>query len=129
MGIRFRDSAANAMLAARRDEIDVGAGASTIVIRTGGVPTNLTDAESGTLLVSFDLAAPSFGAPASRSMAATLPLSATASGTGTAGHYRVFDGNGAIVEDGVIGADMTIDNTSIANGQTVNIISWTKSFA
>ena len=130
MTIRFSDDAAHAQLAARRDEIDAGAGTSTVTIRTGGVPTNLTDVESGTLLCTINLSATSFGTPASRSMSANgLPLSGTAVAGGTAGHYRVFDGDGNIVEDGVIGADMTIDNAVIANGQTVNITAWSKSYA
>ena len=52
-----------------------------------------------------------------------------ASGTGTAGHYRLT--NGSDIEEGTItatggGGDLTLDNTSIASGQTVTVTSWTR---
>jgi hypothetical protein len=129
MTVRFSDAAAHANLDARTAQIDTGAGTANVTIRTGAVPTNLTDAENGSLLVTINLQNPSFPGAAARSMALNgVPLSGTAGAAGTAAHYRVFDRNGAIVEDGSIGADMTIDNAVIANGQTVNITAWTKSY-
>lgn len=130
MTIRFRDASANAQLDARTAQIDSGAGTATVTIRSGAIPTNLLDAESGTLLVTHNLPNPSFPAAAARSMTLNgTPIAATAGAAGTAGHYRVFDRDGNIVEDGTIGVDMTIDNASIANGQDVEITSWVKSYA
>jgi hypothetical protein len=55
--------------------------------------------------------------------------SVAASDTGTAAHYRLT--NGSDIEEGTItatggGGDLTLDNTSIATGQTVSITSWTR---
>ncbi len=130
MTIRFSDGSANAQLDARTTQLNTGAGSPTVTIRTGAVPTNLGDAEAGTLLVTHTLSVPPFPAAASRSMALSgVPIAATAGAGGTAGHYRVFDRDANIVEDGDIGTDMTIDNASIANGQDVEITSWVKSYA
>ena len=61
-----------------------------------------------------------------------LPLSTTGLAPGTAAHYRIYASDGTTChEQGSItatggGGDMTIDNTSIASGQTVNITGFTK---
>lgn len=129
MTVRFRDAAANANLDARTAQIDTGGGTATVTLRTGAVPSNLTDSETGTLVVTINLPNPSFPAASARSMALNgVPLTGTAVAGGTVAHYRVFDRAGAIVEDGDIGTDMTIDNAVIANAQDVNITAWTKSY-
>jgi len=52
--------------------------------------------------------------------------SGTAGNAGTAGYFRITqtDGTTAAIQ-GDIPADMTLDNTSIANGQTVTVNSFT----
>ena len=61
-----------------------------------------------------------------------LPLSTTGLAAGTAAHYRIYASDGTTChEQGSItatggGGDMTIDNTSIASGQTVSITGFTK---
>lgn len=118
---------------ARLDAIESTIGTSAKVqIRTGAQPATCATAASGTLLVEFALgsdwaAAASGGAKAFNS----TPVAGTASGTGTAAHYRIVDSAGTTChEQGTVtatggGGDVTIDNTSIVNGQNVNISGWT----
>jgi hypothetical protein len=54
---------------------------------------------------------------------------ASADATGTAGHYRLTQGSN--IEEGTVtatggGGDLTLDNVSIASGQTVTISTWTR---
>lgn len=128
MATRITDAAQNAAVNAVVDLIDVGAGANgTLEIRTGAQPADADDADAGTLLCTVNLAATAYGAAASGSAAlAGTPLSGTAGAAGTAGHFRVKNKDGTAVFDGDItatggGGDLELDNTSIANGQTVNI--------
>lgn len=117
----------NAKADAAVDLIDGGAGAGTLKIYSGAQPASANDAASGTLLVTVTLADPAYGSAASGVAAlAGTPLSATASAGGTAGWFRVEDSAGATIFDGAVtatggGGELELDNTSITNGQTVNI--------
>jgi hypothetical protein len=55
--------------------------------------------------------------------------SATASASGTAGHFEIMDSTGTTCHwqgtVGTSGADMILDNTSINSGQTVTITTFT----
>jgi hypothetical protein len=102
------------------------AGAS-LVIRSGA-PAGVGGAAGGSALATITLPATPF---TSGTGAVTLngTWSVSASGTGTAGHYRLT--NSTDIEEGTItatggGGDLTLDNTSIASGQTVTITSWTR---
>lgn len=108
-------------------------GTSAILkVFTGSPPASCAAAEAGTLLVQFALAS-SYASPASTGIKALsgLPISATASAGGTAGHYRIYDSTSTTChEQGTVtttggGGDATIDNTSITNGQTVNLTGFT----
>ena len=105
--------------------------APKVRISTGAPPTNASDADSGTLLVEFTLGSDWATQSGGVLTFSSVPLSGTASGTGTAGHYRIKDSAGTTVHmQGTVtatggGGDMTIDNTSIASGQTVQITAWT----
>lgn len=109
------------------DEIATALGADfTTKIFTGSPPANCGAADSGTELVSFT--ACNFAAAASGAIALTgTPETATAGGTGTAGHFRMYNGATCHVQGtvGTAGADMTIDNASITSGQTVNVTGYT----
>lgn len=118
---------------ARLDAIETTIGTSAKVqIRTGAQPANCAAAASGTLLVEFalgsDWAAAASGGTKSFN---STPVAGTAAGTGTAAHYRIVDSAGTTChEQGTVtatggGGDVTIDNTSIVTGQSVNISSWT----
>lgn len=103
---------------------------------TGSAPTNCGTAASGTLLVEWTLASDySANASSGTKTLSSTPIAGTATGTGTAGYYRLYDSAGTNChEQGTVtatggGGDVTIDNTSIASGQTVNISGWSKTAA
>jgi hypothetical protein len=100
---------------------------ASLVIRTGS-PAGVGGAAGGSALATITLPTTPL---TSGSGQVTLNGSWTvaASGTGTAGHYRLT--NGTDIEEGTItatggGGDLTLDNVSIASGQTVTVTSWTR---
>ena len=118
---------------ARLDVIETTIGTGAILkIRTGSPPANCAAADSGSVLVSYTLASDwaSAASSGSKSLSST-PIAGTASGSGTAGHYRIYASDGTTCgEQGTVtltggGGDMTIDNTTIVSGQAVNITSKT----
>lgn len=129
MALQFSTAARNAIL----DAIESAAGtAAKLLIYTGSLPANCAAADGGSVLVTFDLASDWAAAASSGSKNFNnTPLSTTASGTGTAGHWRLLDSAGTTCHmQGTLtatggGGDMTIDNTSVATGQTVNVTSFT----
>lgn len=104
-----------------------------VEIRTGAQPANTAAAAAGTLLATFALA-PDWAAAGSAGVKTLtgLPITVTAVALGDAGHYRVTDSAGATChEQGSItvtggDGDMTVDNASIAVGQSVQITAWSK---
>lgn len=114
--------------------VDAGPGPGTIEVRTGAQPASANDAASGTLLVTFTLADPAFGAPVTgvADLDATPVISAVAVAAGAAGWFRVKDSSGATVADGKAGVasdvptpELIFDNALLALGQTVNLIAGT----
>lgn len=105
-----------------------GSGA-LINIYTGTQPANANTAISTqTLLVSLPISG-SFGTDSNGTITLNSVTSANATATGTATFFRIFKSDGTtVVMDGSVGtsgADMNLDNTSIATGQTVTITSGT----
>lgn len=132
MATRLPTSARNAAANAITALVDAGTGAGTVQLRTGSQPATANDAASGTLLATFVLSDPAFGAAsAGVSTLDVTPLpSDAADATGTAGWARALDSAGATVIDGSVtasggGGDFIIDNTSIVAAQTVNLTAWT----
>lgn len=120
----------NAML----DAIETTIGTSAhIQIWSGSAPTDCTSTATGTKLADFALASDWAAAASAGSKAFNTISSTTGLAAGTAGYYRLVDSTNPTTscdEQGSItatggGGDMTIDNTSIASGQTVNITGWT----
>lgn len=111
------------------DEIDAGASAGTVAIRTGAQPTNVGDADTGTLLGTLTFSDPAFGASATGTATASAITSDTnADASGTAAHFRIKDSNAAIHSDGTCGtsgADMNFDNNVVVAGGTIAITSMT----
>ena len=111
------------------DDIDAGAGAGTIAIRTGAQPTNVDDADSGTLLGTLTFSDPAFGAASSGVATASAITSDTnADASGTAGHFRIKDSNANIVADGTCGqgsGDLSFNNSAIVITGTISITSFT----
>lgn len=131
MTLKISTASRNAACDAIVDLIDGGTGAGEIEIRSGAAPTAPADADSGTLLATLPMSATAFGAASGGvATAASITSDTDADATGTAGHFRVKDGDGTVIMQGSItgtggGGDLILDNTSIAAGQTVSISSFT----
>jgi hypothetical protein len=129
MAVNWSVTVRNAVLNAWETAI----GTSAIVrIYTGSKPASTSAATTGDMLVQYTLgsdwaAAASSGAKAFNA----LPIVGTGADDGVAGYYRIFASDGTTChEQGTVtatggGGDMTISNTSIATGQTVNITGFT----
>lgn len=118
---------------ARLDAIETAIGTAAILkIRNGTVPTNIGDADSGTVLATLSLPSDWMATAASGQKTLTGSWTDTsADATGTAGHFRIYatDGTtqhiqGTITATGG-GGDMTLNNTSITSGGTVTVTSFT----
>lgn len=130
MTVQWSTTVRNAVVDAWESAIGISA---KVEIRTGAQPENAVAAAAGTLLVSFTLAADWASAGVDGVKALTgLPITASAVALGEAGHYRITDSAGATChEQGSVtvtggGGDMTVDNASIAVGQSVQITAWIK---
>lgn len=113
---------------ARLDVIETTIGASPkLQFRTGAKPANCAAAASGSLLAEVVCPADWMAAAAAGAKVLSGAWTVAASGTGDAGHYRLLDSAGTTChEQGSItatggGGDMTVDNISIASGQTVTV--------
>lgn len=111
------------------DDIDAGAGAGTLAVRTGAQPTNVGDADTGTLLGTLTFSDPAFGAASTGVATASAITSDTnADNSGTAAHFRVKDSDGNIVCDGDAAqgsGTMNFDNNVIVAGGTIAVSSFT----
>ena len=118
---------------ARLDALETAIGVSAVLkIRTGAVPTNITDADTGTVVATVALPSDWMANAASGSKAKSGTWQdASADATGTAGHFRIYatDGvtqhiQGTVTATGG-GGDMTVDNVSFAAGQNFTVTSFT----
>lgn len=111
------------------DDIDAGSAAGTIAIRTGAQPTNVGDADTGTLLGTLTFSDPAFGAAATGvATASAITSDTSADNSGTAGHFRIKDSDGNIHSDGTCGqgsGDLSFDNNVIVAGGVIAISSMT----
>lgn len=118
---------------ARLDAIETSIGTSAVLkIRTGAQPATCATADSGTVLATLNLPSDWMAAASSGSKAKSGTWEdLSADNTGTAAHFRVYasDGTTCGIQGSITatggGGDMTLDNTSIASGQTVTITSFT----
>lgn len=129
MAIQYSVAVRNAML----DAFETTAGASArLRILTGSPPATCATAETGTLLVNIALPADWMSAASGGVKALLGTWQGTGAAAGTAGYYRVVDNAGTTChEQGTVtatggGGDMTLDNTSIASGQTVTITTFSR---
>ena len=114
---------------AAADSVESTIGTSPkLYIRTGAQPSDCTQADSGSLLATLTLPSDwlSTSSAGVKNLAGTW--SGTATGTGTAGHFRIKDSSGTTCHwQGSIGlgtGDMPMDNTNIAINQTINVTSF-----
>src|ERR1700752_1182834 len=118
---------------ARLDAIETTIGTSAkLQIWTGSMPASCATAPSGTKLLEDTLASDWAAAASSGSKALSgTPIGGTGLAGGTAGYFRTVGSAGTTCHlQGTVtatggGGDMTIDNASIASGQTVNVTSFT----
>lgn len=131
-------SEAKTMCDALVDALDSGASAGYLRIYDDGAsqpadPDSSVPAGS-TKLVEFTLSDPAFGdavddSPGAKATANSI-ADATAVASGTALWFRAFASDGTAVIDGDVsatgnGGDLQLGTTSISNGVTVSISSWT----
>jgi hypothetical protein len=128
MSVKLSVAVRNARLDAIETAISI---AAVLKIRSGSVPTNIADADSGTVLATLSLPSDWLAAASSGSKAKSGTWQDTsADNTGTAGHFRIYasDGTTQHIQGTVTatggGGDMTVDNTSIAAGQQITVTSF-----
>ena len=118
----------------RANQIESTIGTAPIFrVLTGTQPASCAAAETGTKIVDITLPSDWLSAASSGAVSkvGTWSAAATGAGTNTAGYYRIYDSAGTTCHDqGSItatggGGDATIDNTSVANGQTVTVTAYT----
>jgi len=118
---------------ARLDALETAIGANAkLKIRSGSLPSNCAEADSGSVLATIDLPSDWMAAASngSKSMSGSW-VDTAADATGTAEHFRIYASDGTTCHlQGTItmtggGGDMTLDNTSIAVGQSITITSFT----
>lgn len=106
----------------------VGASGS-LKMFSGAEPANCAASDPSGTLVTITLPA-SFLTSAAAATTIAGTWSAAASGTGTAASWRIYDGSAVCHIQGNItatggGGNMTLDNTSIASGQTITVGTYT----
>ncbi|MBB1161462.1 hypothetical protein [Aquariibacter albus] len=128
MALQFSTAVRNAML----DAIETATGpGAKLRLYSGAAPANPAAAATGTMLVGMALPADWMASASGGSKALSGTWQATGAAAGTVGHYRIVDNAGTTChEQGSVtatggGGDLTLDNTSIAAGQTVTITSKT----
>lgn len=129
MAIQLSTTVRNAKL----DAVETAIGVSAVLrIRTGAQPANCGTADSGTVLATLNLPSDWMAAASggTKALAGTW-TDASADGTGTAAHFRLYatDGTTCHMQGTVTvtggGGDMTVDNTSFSTGQTFNVTTFT----
>ena len=128
MALQYSTAVRNAEL----DALETAIGVSAVLkIRTGAPPATVATADSGTVLATMTLPSDWLAAASSGAKAKSGTWQDTsADATGTAAHFRIYasDGTTAHIQGTVTatggGGDLTLDNTSIASGQSVTISSF-----
>lgn len=100
-----------------------------LIIYSGTPPANCAASATGTELAALPCSNP-FGTVSSGALTASTITSTSATGTGTAGYWRLCTssaGTTCIIQGlvGTSGSDLNLNSTSIASGQTVAVTSFT----
>lgn len=128
MAIQLSVNARNARL----DAIESTAGTSAVLkIFATSIPANCATADNGTALVTITLPSDWMNAASSGSKTLLGSWSGTASSTGTAAHFRLYNSGattchmqGSVTATGG-GGDLILDSTSIVSGATVTVSTFT----
>ena len=127
MALQFSTTVRNARL----DAIETAVGVSAVLkIRTGAAPADCATADSGTVLATLSLPSDWMAGASGGSKAKSGTWQdASADATGTAAHFRLYASDGTTCHMqgtvGTSGADMIVDNTSLAAGQSFTINTFT----
>ena len=130
MAIQFSIANRNARL----DAIEAYAGVScALEIRTGAPPADCATAGTGSIIATINLPADWMNNAASGSKTKLGTWTVAASGSGTAGHFRVYNSqatkdNTTCFIQGTCGigtGDLQFDNTAIVAPQTVTVNTFT----
>lgn len=126
MTFQFSVAARNASLDAIETAIGTG---PTLEIRTGAPPASCSTADSGEVLATIALPSDFLANASGGSKALAGTWSVAASGTGTAGHFRIKQGGTCHIQGTVTasgdGGDMTLQNVSLAAPQVTTITAFT----
>lgn len=128
MAVQLSVAVQNAILDAF--ETTVGT-APKLQIRSGSQPANCAAADSGTLLCEITLPTDWMNAASAGSKTLLGSWAGTGANAGSAGHYRLKDSAGTTChKQGSVtatggGGDMTVNNVSIAVGQSVTVTTFT----
>jgi len=116
------------------DAIDTAVGATgSLIVYSGAQPANCSSANPSGELVDITLPSPAFAGASGGAMAKSGTWSASATGTGTAASFRIYnstgtqDGTTCIMQGscGIGSGELQFDNTSISSGQTVTVSTFT----
>lgn len=134
MAVQLATATQNAKADKVDDLINGGSAAGTVKVYSGTQPANANTAITGTLLATFTLDNPAFGAASGGviTLSAT-PLSTTGVAAGTATHFRCASGGtggvGTVFDGSVTatggGGQLQLNTTTISVGVTVQITSGT----
>lgn len=114
----------------RLDQFESTVGtAARLKIFSGSVPVNCAAADPAGLLATLVLPSDWMNAASGGQKTLLGTWSVAASGSGTAQSFRIYDSGVTTCHcQGTVGlgsGDLSLDNTSIANGQTVTIVTFT----
>lgn len=98
-------------------------GSGTLKVFSGPVPASCSTADPTGPLVTIALPT-TFLTAASGTTALSGSWSATASASGTAASWRIYDSSNNCHMQGNVTSDLILNNTNIANGQTVTVTSF-----
>jgi hypothetical protein len=109
------------------DQVESTTGVSAVLkIFSGAEPANCAATDPSGPLVTMTLPSDWMNAASTGSKTKLGTWSGTASGTGTAASFRIYESTATTCHiQGNIGTDMTLDNTSIASGQVVTVNTFT----
>lgn len=127
MAIKFSETVRNQRL----DAIETAISTSAVLkLRTGAPPTNISDADSGTVVATLNLPSDWMAAAASGQKAKSGTWEdLSADNSGIIGHFRIYASNGTTQHiQGTAGEtteDMVLDNADVNAGQSITITSFT----
>lgn len=126
MTFSLSNGAGNAVVDAIVDRLDGG----TVKVYSGSKPASPDDAATGTLLATFTLPTPAFGAAATKSATLNTVAATTGVADGTAGWCRFANSSATAQIDGTCGtsgsgAELILSTTAITNGGAVSALTGT----